>query len=295
MGARERPPGGGAARRAAAALGLVLGMLPVAVPNPAAAVPGSNNDIYVEDSTGGTRRALVTGAGDDASPSWSPNGSLAFDSNRDGDYDIYLLSPDGRTLTYFDSFGTDIDPAYSPDGHRIAFSSDRIGPRDIWVMNEDGTGLRAATSNGHDSHPAWSPDGSRIAFTRQDANGLNIWVVGADGSGLTQLSHNHNDGAPSWSPDGRSIAFDSAASAVKVMNADGSAVRTITQGGEPVWTLGGTRIVYVHIDAKATYADRLWAVSPDGSNNGPLGDQTGDALRPAWNAATGQIAFTYHP
>ena len=72
-----------------------------------------------------------TGGADSA-----PSGLIAFFSERDGDYEIYLMNPDGTGVTRLTS-----DPAFdaylswSPDGSRIAFSSDRSGSSNIYLMN----------------------------------------------------------------------------------------------------------------------------------------------------------------
>ncbi len=65
-------------------------------------------------------------------------GLIAFYSNRDGNYKIYSIRPDGSDLKRltFDP-ASDQTPAWSPDGTRIAFSSLRDGNRDIYVVNDE--------------------------------------------------------------------------------------------------------------------------------------------------------------
>ncbi len=94
------------------------------------------------------------------------NGKIAFDSNRDGNYEIYTANPDRSGLTNItNNPANELSPAWSADGSKIAFYSDRDGNYDIYTMNPDGTGQTNISNNpGTDQEPAWSPDGSKIAF-----------------------------------------------------------------------------------------------------------------------------------
>jgi TolB protein len=69
--------------------------------------------------------------------SWSPDGKrLVFSSDRDGDWDLYLLSlANGAARRLTSDPGTDTFPAWSPDGKAIAFVSDRSGNADIYLMD----------------------------------------------------------------------------------------------------------------------------------------------------------------
>jgi len=91
---------------------------------------------------------------------------IVFASDRDGDLEIYLMSPDGSTVIKLtDNTATDATPSLSPDGKKIAFDSDRDGNREIYVMNSDGSNVVKLTSNSIvDLQPSWSPDSKKIAF-----------------------------------------------------------------------------------------------------------------------------------
>jgi len=75
----------------------------------------------------------------DVFPAWSPDGRrIAFQSDRDGEFEIYVINADGSNLTRLTGNpAKDVFPAWSPDGSHIAFVSDRDGNAEIYVMNAD--------------------------------------------------------------------------------------------------------------------------------------------------------------
>ncbi len=82
-------------------------------------------DIYTVPAQGGKATQLTTHAAYDYQPVWSPDGkTLAFASNRYGNFDIYTVSSQGGTpvrLTYWS--GGEIPMAFSNDGSQIYYSS----------------------------------------------------------------------------------------------------------------------------------------------------------------------------
>src|SRR5437867_1910795 len=137
---------------------------------------------------------------------------IAFASDRDGNFEIYVMDADGGGQTRLtEDASEDYSPAWSPDGRRLAFVSTRDGNAEIYVMNADGTGQTRLTNNtASDLAPAWTRDGSQIAFvTNRDGND-EIYLMNADGSNQTNLTNNRADDTSfSFSPDGLMIAFAS--------------------------------------------------------------------------------------
>lgn len=64
--------------------------------------PSGDFEIFVMSSNGdgaGVRQLTLNGA-EDSLPRWSPNGKwIAFHSNVDGNFEIYVIRPDGTDLT----------------------------------------------------------------------------------------------------------------------------------------------------------------------------------------------------
>src|SRR6266542_603186 len=54
------------------------------------------------------------------------NGKITFESNRDGNNEIYVMNADGSGQMNLTNNGADdVQPAFSPDGTKIAFASTR--------------------------------------------------------------------------------------------------------------------------------------------------------------------------
>ena len=233
----------------------------------------------------GAIRRLTTGGG--TSPSWSPDGRhIAFESDRDGNWEIYVMDSDGsnprRLTNHSDGDGA---PSWSPDGRHIAFESRRDGNWEIYVMDSDGSNLRRLTDHSAwDESPSWSPDGRHIAFT-SDRDGTNdIYVVGSDGSNLRRLTdHSAWDESPSWSPDGRHIAFVSTRN-IYVMDSDGSNPHRLTNHSSydmsPSWSPDGRHIAFTsYRDGNSSgpiATAEIYVMSSDGTNPRRLTNHSAD-------------------
>jgi len=111
----------------------------------------------------------------------SPNSRrIAFSSNRDGNFEVYVISVDGSALVRLtNNLGWDGVPVWSPNGAQIAFVSDRDGNFEIYLMNTDGSNQVNLTQNPANDNGAigWLPDG-RISFYRDGTP----FIMNPDGS-----------------------------------------------------------------------------------------------------------------
>jgi len=87
-------------------------------------------------------------------------GRIAFQSYRDGNYEIYIVNIDGSELTNLtNNPAEDMSPVFSPDGSKIAFTSRRDGSGGIYIMNYDGseqTNLSNHQEN-YEDYPIFQP------------------------------------------------------------------------------------------------------------------------------------------
>jgi TolB protein len=89
---------------------------------------------------------------------WSPdNQALAYTSNRDGNYDIWVVTlSDGKHVRITENPLYDGEPAWSPDGKEIAFVSSRSGSKEIWITPRTGGLQRQVTKTGKTcKDPVW--------------------------------------------------------------------------------------------------------------------------------------------
>ncbi len=89
----------------------------------------------------GTFLRQVVAGNTETNPEASPDGrQVAFMSQRDGNWELYLVSLDGSGLLRLTHNGAnDGLPAWSPDGRYLAFVSDREGRWAVWAMRPDGS------------------------------------------------------------------------------------------------------------------------------------------------------------
>lgn len=128
----------------------------------------------------------------DDQAAWSPDSQqLVFQSNRDGDFEIYTMNLDGsdqRRLTQ--SPRNDLLPNWSPNGQQIVFASERDINAELYVMQSDGSSQRRLTqTREYEFTPQWSPDGSQILFQRAvPGSDFETYVMDAEGEHEQRLT-----------------------------------------------------------------------------------------------------------
>src|SRR5207253_572557 len=107
----------------------------------------------------------------DTAPIFSPDGkSIAFASNRHGNYDVFVVPFEGGRPTRLTHDSADDTPTgWSQDGKEILFTSTRgfdFPPR-VELYSVPVTGGEARKISQHEAREgAWSPDGKALAYSR---------------------------------------------------------------------------------------------------------------------------------
>ena len=159
---------------------------------------GTTTFLFVVDVETRERTQLTSHALGNRGARFSPDGrTVAYSSNRTGDFEIWLHHLDGGPETRFtDDEGNDRKPEWSPNGRKILFASDREGGTyKLFVANAaGGTEPRLLTDQAVDFsfgyslsyNPLgrWSPDDELIAYrVVEGPKGTELWTVGPDGVG----------------------------------------------------------------------------------------------------------------
>jgi WD40 repeat protein len=230
---------------------IIRGLAPAWSPDGATLAYECDQDICTINPGGAAVGRLTADGSGNRHPTWSPDGStIAFAATHAGVTSLYVAASNGsggaQRLTQ--SVGFVGGPAWSPDGTRIAFDcSVDAGNDDICWINADGTGFARLTNDpARDYGAAWRPDGSTLAFATTRYGADEIVLMSASGGNVTRIGTGLPGFAPSWSSDGTQLAFVQllqrdydgdwyTTSVISTANADGSGVRTLTDGDQPAW------------------------------------------------------------
>jgi serine/threonine protein kinase len=154
----------------------------------------------------------LTFAKDNAWPVWSPDGArIAFTSNRNGYYNLYLVAADGGGVERLTtSVSWHFPTSWSPDGRVLVFEGSNPDTEfDVWEVPVDG-GRRPrplVVAPLAQNEARFSPDGRWLAYESAESGRAEVYVRAYGGSDRRWTISTEGGSAPLWSHMGREIVY----------------------------------------------------------------------------------------
>jgi len=235
-------------------------------------------------------------------PKFPIQGQIIFQSNFDGDNEIYLIS-EKKIIKLTDNSWSDEYPVWSPNGDKIAFTANPRGNYDIFTMNADGSEITPITSFPSDEKTlSWFPDGKSIAYTREIKKFLKkelcLFRIDVNTKSAKRIipRYDKNHAIPHVSPTAPVVTFTAKRLLgwdVAVYDMNNNTMKYLDEGGKSCrarFSKEGKKLVYV--STKDDKKGEIWTMLPDGSQKTGLTDrrETYDYF-PCWSPDERYIAF----
>ncbi|GMN09559.1 hypothetical protein MTsPCn9_16020 [Croceitalea sp. MTPC9] len=174
---------------------------------------------------------------DNRRPKLSPDGkTIAFESERDGKYQIYTIEIDGSNEQNFSNNNFNEGGGnWSPDGKSLVFYSNREGNGDdeIFIQNLKTGKVEQLTDNDYDDwRPSFSKDGKYVVYSGEKNGNEEVFKIDVKTKKVTQLTQaKGRDGWATFNKKGDKILFHSertGRSEIWEMNRDGTNQKQLT-------------------------------------------------------------------
>jgi len=251
-------------------------------------------------------KCLTKNSYDDRFASYSPSGErIVFESNRDGNWEIYLMDSVGmnqQRLTFNDK--DDRRPTWHPSGEIILFESSRSGKSELYIKDLKSLKVKKISNfvKGEPIFGCFSPDGKIIAVSLKESDDIsNIVLVDTTGKIIKELtSEDKRSYFPKWSKDGKKIVYFSRKETnnkddeIYILNIENGVDKRLTNWPKhnfcPSWSNDNSRIVYV--TSMEGIRPEIYIMDSDGSNQVRItNNKDGDTL-PDWSPNGNKILIT---
>ncbi len=182
----------------------------------------ANRHLWAADVKSDTVERITATHTNETDPAAAPVGDRVAYATDEVDFDLVLVSPDGRSRqSLLSTARNEFAPTWSPVGDQFAFLTDRAGSIEIWSRSRDGQWERPVVTPADFGNSltesmgslAFSPDARTLAYQRSSGGAFEVWLSPVAGGKPIRLldapASNilpYQD-SPSWSPDGQWIAF----------------------------------------------------------------------------------------
>ncbi len=236
----------------------------------------------------------------DSRPSRSPDDSqVVFQSNRNGNIELYLTDSMGKTQTRLTTTKADnINAMFGPDNESVVYQSNRNGNWDIYLLNvKTGTDRQLTTNPADDVNPFWSPDPNWIVFQSNRTGTWNLYLMDVStGTEYTFTDFPYDAIFPSWSPNGKQLAFLTDWNNdwnLYVSDLQGNDVKQVTKNGNAgnvVWSPEGNRLAYQFDSGNGD--TNVFTYDLTNGKQYQLTTFNGPDSAPSWDCGGSNIAFT---
>jgi Tol biopolymer transport system component len=227
---------------------------------------------------------------------------IAFMSDRDGNWEIYIMDRDGsNTLNLTNSPARDGIPLHALGQDRLIFASDQDGQSlDVFSMDLDDNSVSniTQTPDSNEIPIAWSPDAGHVIFASDRGGASEIFLVETSGAGLLNLSE--RDAAQSfddWSAERDQLILTTASDlgpALLITDPDGGTQQTLTDGSYPAggghWSPDGQKVAFMAIGPEGSTLD-IFVADVSGGEPVNLTQSPSNESFPRWSPDGSKIAF----
>ena len=118
-----------------------------------------SQQIYIMNADGTGQRRLSFFGGRAATPEWSPRGDQIAFTHIAGDFNVAVMSPNGRNMRTLTNGWQDEAPTWAPNGRILQFfrTERNSGKTGLWQVDLTGENLRRLPTPVDASDPAWGP------------------------------------------------------------------------------------------------------------------------------------------